>query len=244
MVTYIASDDARELVNTEGPACGGRHRRSPGVGGQEGGDHGTTFNGQVLGVRNTSKASSRRLNARRVNFKDGDGRTFPATRAGRSDPGDQVQFLGYGLQIPSAGIDDYRRHRFEGKIRSSWVRQDRDARQAQRGSQTPVRAAASRRRRGRAASGRFGLGRGAPDPPAAGAPGTPALSPAQRCSPTRGRGRGSQPDRRFHDRATLRWPGSRPYRRDEFFESVQRIRDHICGAEEKAQTEKPLPVWR
>jgi peptidase M28-like protein len=84
-----------------------------------GGDNGTYFQSvRVLGVRTASKASvTVDTNGQTRTFKDGEGITFPKNMGGKQTiTGDQIQFVGYGLQIPAAGIDDYARVDPKGKV--------------------------------------------------------------------------------------------------------------------------------
>ena len=121
-LTYIASDELEgRLVYTEGLGLAAAyiadHLREWGV--KPGGDNGTYFQTvKVLGVRTTSKASiTVDVNGQTRTFKDGDGITFPRNMGGKQTiQGDQIQFVGYGLQIPSAGIDDYAGVDPKGKI--------------------------------------------------------------------------------------------------------------------------------
>lgn len=83
------------------------------------GDAGTYFQTvKVLGVRTTSRATvTVDVNGQRRTFKDGEGITFPRNMGGKQVvTGDQVQFAGYGLQIPAAGIDDYAGGDPKGKV--------------------------------------------------------------------------------------------------------------------------------
>ena len=70
------------------------------------GEDGTYFQTvKVVGVRSTSKASvTVEVNGETRMFKDGDGIVFPKRMGGRQTiTSDKIQFVGYGLQMPSVG---------------------------------------------------------------------------------------------------------------------------------------------
>ena len=69
-------------------------------------------------MRTASKASvTVEVNGQSRTFKDGEGITFPRNMGGKQTiNGDQIQFVGYGLQIPSAKIDDYANVDAKGKV--------------------------------------------------------------------------------------------------------------------------------
>ena len=219
-----------------------------------GGDNGTYFQTvKVLGVRTTSKATiTVDVNGQTRTFKDGDGITFPRNMGGKQTiQGDQVQFVGYGVQMPSAGIDDYAGVDPKGKILIYL---------GQAGPKT-VPAGSTRVLNARARSGvekgaaavigvggGFGFGRGAAvqNPPAAGAPGTPAPQPGgtPAVQPA-GRGRGNQPDNgdfttaQRYDRAVVPTVTAR----DEFFEFLfSGSGTPYAELKEKAANREPLPV--
>ena len=228
------------------------HLREWGV--KPGGDNGTYFQTvKVLGVRTTSKASiTVDVNGQTRTFKDGDGITFPRNMGGKQTiQGDQVQFVGYGVQMPSAGIDDYAGVDPKGKILIYL---------GQAGPKT-VPAGSTRVLNARARSGvekgaaavigvggGFGFGRGAAvqNPPAAGAPGTPAPQPGgtPAVQPA-GRGRGNQPDNgdfttaQRYDRPVVPTVTAR----DEFFEFLfSGSGTTYAELKEKAANREPLPV--
>lgn len=83
------------------------------------GDEGTYFQTvKVLGVRSTSRATlTVEVNGQRRIFKDGDGIVFPKKMGGtQTIATDKVEFVGYGLQVPSADLDDYANVDPEGKV--------------------------------------------------------------------------------------------------------------------------------
>ena len=112
-LSYIASDQLEgRQVYTEGLGLAAAYIADRLVewGIKPGGDTGTYFQSvKVLGVRTTSRASvTVDVNGQTRTFKDGEGITFPRNMGGKQTiAGDQIQFVGYGLQIPAAGIDDY-----------------------------------------------------------------------------------------------------------------------------------------
>ena len=121
-MSYIASDELQgRQIFTEGLGLAAAyiadHLKEWGV--KPGGDDGTYFQTvKVLGVRTTSNASvTVDVNGQKRTFKDGEGITFPRNMGGKQTiTGDQIQFVGYGLQIPSANIDDYANVDPKGKI--------------------------------------------------------------------------------------------------------------------------------
>jgi hypothetical protein len=256
-LTYIASDELEgRLVHTEGLGLAAAyiadHLREWGV--KPAGTNGTYFQTvKVLGVRTTSQASiTVDVNGQSRTFKDGDGITFPRYMGGKQTiQGDQVQFVGYGLQIPSAGIDDYAGLDPKGKI-VIYLGQA-GPKTAPSGS-TRVLNARSRSavEKGAAAvigvGGGFGLGRGAAaqNPPAAGAPGTPAPQPgAAPAVPPAGRGRGNQPDNgdfttvQRYDLPVVPAVTAR----DEFFEFLfSGSGTTYAELKDKAANREPLPV--
>lgn len=121
-LSYIASDELEgRATYTEGLGLAASyiadHLQEWGV--KPGGDNGSYFQRvKVLGVRTTSKASvTVDVNGQTRTFKDGEGITFPRNMGGKQTiDGDQIQFVGYGLQVPAAGIDDYATANPKGKI--------------------------------------------------------------------------------------------------------------------------------
>lgn len=83
------------------------------------GEDGTYFQTvKVVGVRSTSKASVVvEVNGQTRLFKDGEGIVFPKRMGGRQTvAGGRILFVGYGLQIPTADLDDYANVDPNGKI--------------------------------------------------------------------------------------------------------------------------------
>jgi len=121
-LAYIASDELQgREVYTEGLGLAAsfiaRHLRDWGV--RPAGDDGTYFQTvKVLGVRNTGKSSvTIDVNGRRQTFADGDAIVLPANVGTRRVlTADDVLFVGYGAEIRSAGIDDYKSVDFAGKV--------------------------------------------------------------------------------------------------------------------------------
>jgi hypothetical protein len=121
-LSYVASDELQgRQVFTEGlglaAAYVADHLKEWGV--TPGGEDGTYFQTvKVLGVRTTSNASvTVEVNGQTRTFKDGEAVTFPRNMGGKQTvTGDQIQFVGYGLQIPSASIDDYANVVPKGKV--------------------------------------------------------------------------------------------------------------------------------
>jgi len=112
-LSYIASDELQgRQIYTEGLGLAAAyisdHLAEWGV--KPAGEDGTYFQTvKVLGVRTNSNASvTVEVNGQKRTFKDGEGITFPRNMGGKQVvTGDQIQFVGYGLQVPSANIDDY-----------------------------------------------------------------------------------------------------------------------------------------
>ena len=197
-LSYIASDELQgRQIFTEGLGLAGAyiadHLKEWGV--KPAGDNGTYFQTvKVLGVRTTSNASvTVDVNGQQRTFKDGEGITFPRNMGGgQTIAGDQIQFVGYGLQIPDKQIDDYANVNPKGKI-VIWL-----------GPQGPKTVGPESRRllgaRSRNAIEKGAIavvsppgggrgGRGAPGAAVPGAPGAPAAAPAPDAA--RGRGQGA-----------------------------------------------------
>src|SRR5215207_4773325 len=121
-LTYIASDELQGRATYSeglGLAAGyiSEHLRQWGV--KPVGDRGTYLQVvKVLGVKTNSKASvTVTVNGESRTFKDAEGITFPKEMGGKQTiSGDQIAFVGYGLQIPTAELDDYRGIDPSGKI--------------------------------------------------------------------------------------------------------------------------------
>src|SRR4029079_8830880 len=121
-LSYIASDELQgRQVYTEGLGLAAgyitQHLAEWGV--KPAGEDGSYFQTvRVVGVRTTSNASvTVDVNGQKRTFKDGEGITFPRNMGGKQTvTGDQIQFVGYGLQIPSASLDDYASVVPKGKV--------------------------------------------------------------------------------------------------------------------------------
>ena len=121
-LSYVASDQLEgRRIFTEGLGLAGsyvaEHLKEWGV--KPAGENGTYFQSvKVVGVRSVSKASvTVEVNGQARTFKDGEGITFPRNMGGKQTiNGDQIQFVGYGLQIPAAKIDDYANVEPKGKV--------------------------------------------------------------------------------------------------------------------------------
>jgi hypothetical protein len=121
-LSYVASDELQgRQVFTEGlglaAAYVADHLKEWGV--TPGGENDSYFQTvKVLGVRTTSHASvTVEVNGQTRTFKDGEGITFPRNMGGKQTiTGEQIQFVGYGLQIPAAGINDYADVDPKGKV--------------------------------------------------------------------------------------------------------------------------------
>jgi len=121
-LSYVASDELQgRQIYTEGLGLAAAyiadHLKEWGV--KPAGEEGTYFQTvKVLGVRTTSNASvTVDVNGEKRTFKDGEGVTFPRNMGGKQTlTGDQIQFVGYGLQVPEANIDDYANVDAKGKV--------------------------------------------------------------------------------------------------------------------------------
>jgi hypothetical protein len=83
------------------------------------GEDGTYFQTvKVVSVRSTSRASvTVAVDGQTRVFKDGEGVVFPKRMGGtQTIATDRIAFAGYGLQIPSAGLDDYAKTDPGGKV--------------------------------------------------------------------------------------------------------------------------------
>lgn len=120
-LSYLASDELQgRQVYTEGLGLAGAyiadHLEDWGV--KPGGDNGSYFQVvKVLGVnvkRNSSVTVT--VNGQSRTFKDGEGVTFPANAGGKQTVSASAEFVGYGLSIPEANIDDYKGKDAGGKV--------------------------------------------------------------------------------------------------------------------------------
>jgi Peptidase family M28 len=121
-LSYIASDELQgREVYSEGLGLAASyiadHLKEWGV--KPAGEDGTYFQTvKVVGVRTTSKSMViAEVNGQTRTFKDGEGVTFPRNMGGRQTvPGENVEFVGYGLQVPAASLDDYADLDAKGKV--------------------------------------------------------------------------------------------------------------------------------
>jgi hypothetical protein len=110
---YVASDELQgRQVYSEGLGLAASyiadHLRQWGV--EPAGDGGTYFQTvRVLGVNSVSRSTvTIEVGGERRTFHDGDGIVLPPNMGGRQTlRGDQIVFVGYGLRVPAADIDDY-----------------------------------------------------------------------------------------------------------------------------------------
>src|SRR5262249_50491397 len=112
-LSYIASDELEgRQVFTEGLGLAGGyiadHLKEWGV--QPAGDDGSYFQTVKLRGVNVKRNSSVTVtvNGQSKTFKDGEGVTFPGNAGGKQTVTANAEFLGYGLSLPEAGIDDYK----------------------------------------------------------------------------------------------------------------------------------------
>ncbi|HEX5475048.1 MAG TPA: M28 family peptidase [Vicinamibacterales bacterium] len=120
-LTYISSDELEgRQVFTEGLGLAASyiadHLKTWGV--QPAGDNGTYFQDvKVLGVDATSHSSvTVTVNGQSKTFKDGAGITFPKNEGGKQTLTlNDVEFVGYGLSLPSMKHDDYKDQDVKGK---------------------------------------------------------------------------------------------------------------------------------
>src|SRR3954466_9355896 len=121
-LSYVASDELQgRQIYTEGLglAAGYITQRLADWGVKPAGEDGSYFQTvKVVGVRTTSNASvTVDVNGQKRTFKDGEGITFARNMGGKhTATGEQLQFGGYGLQIPDAHIDDYASIDPKGKV--------------------------------------------------------------------------------------------------------------------------------
>jgi hypothetical protein len=121
-LTYLASDELQgRATYTEGLGLAAgyiaAHLSQWGV--KPAGDNGTYLQTvKVLGVRTNSNASvTVDVNGERRTFKDGEGITFPRQMGGKQTiNGSRIAFVGYGLEIPAAELDDYAEGDPKGKV--------------------------------------------------------------------------------------------------------------------------------
>jgi hypothetical protein len=121
-LTYLASDELQGRATYSeglGLAAGyiSAHLAQWGV--KPAGDNGTYLQVvKVLGVRSTSRSSiTVDVNGQRRTFNDNEAILFPKSMGGKQTlTGDQIQFVGYGLTLPSGQPDDYAKVDPKGKV--------------------------------------------------------------------------------------------------------------------------------
>jgi Peptidase family M28 len=120
-LSYIASDELQgRQVFTEGLGLAGGYiaDRLKEWGVKPAGDGGTYFQIVKLNGVTVKRQSSVTVtvNGQTKTFKDGEGVTFPANAGGKQTVTGAAEFVGYGLSLPDAGIDDYKGRDVTGKI--------------------------------------------------------------------------------------------------------------------------------
>jgi hypothetical protein len=121
-LTYLASDEFEGRATfTEGLGLAAAH-----IAGQlklwgvkPGGPNGSYFQRvAVLGVKTTNRSTvTVEANGQTRTFKDGEGISLPRNVGGkRQFTADQIEFLGYGLNAPGAGHDDFAGKDVKGKV--------------------------------------------------------------------------------------------------------------------------------
>ena len=120
-LSYIASDELQgRQVFHEGLGLAANyivdHLKEWGV--KPAGDEGSYFQDvKVLGVDTRSNSSvTVSVNGQSRTFKDGEGVTFPKNQGGKQTVSGAAAFVGYGLEIPDAHIDDYQGADVGGKV--------------------------------------------------------------------------------------------------------------------------------
>jgi hypothetical protein len=121
-LSYIASDELQgRLVYTEGLGLAASyiadHLKEWGV--KPAGENGSYFQTvKVLGVKTASRSSvTVDVNGQSRTFADGEAITLPRNMGGRQTvKGEEIEFVGYGLQIPASGTNDYAKVDPKGKV--------------------------------------------------------------------------------------------------------------------------------
>ena len=121
-LTYLSSDELQgRATYTEGLGLAAgyiaSHLQQWGV--KPAGDNGTYLQTvRVLGVRTNSKASiTVDVNGQSRTFKDGEGVTFSKQMGGKQTiDGRDIAFVGYGLELPAADLNDYNGLEPKGKV--------------------------------------------------------------------------------------------------------------------------------
>ena len=259
-LTYLASDELQgRATYTEGLGLAAgyiaSHLQQWGV--KPAGDAGTYLQTvRVLGIRTNSKASvTVTVNGQTRTFKDGEGVTFSKQMGGKQTiDGSEIAFVGYGLQVPAAELDDYGDLAPKGKV-IVYLGPQGPSTLPQGSGRLLTGRARSAFEKGAAAviaaSVVPGAGRGATPAAPAAVPATPPASPAGVTAPAppaagRGGGRGAAAQVDNGDFTTVRrYQDITPPQvtaQDEFFEFL------FSGAEvkyanlkEKAAKREPLP---
>ena len=198
-LTYIASDELQgRATYTEGLGLAAgyisSHLAQWGV--KPAGDNGTYLQiVKVLGVRTNSRAAvTVEVNGQSRTFKDGEEITFPRNMGGKQVvTGDQVQFVGYGMTLPSGTHDDYAKVDPKGKV-VVWL-----GPQGPKTSETGLFRLLSANARARSALDRGAIAVIAPYIAAGGGRGRGTTAPAPAATapaaaPATGRGRGAAAD--------------------------------------------------
>jgi Peptidase family M28 len=120
-LTFLSSDDLQGRATYSeglGTAAAFIAERLTEWGVKPAGDNGTYFQTvKVLGVRNEGTSTiTVEVNGQSRTFKDGEGITLPRNQGGKQTIAGEVVFAGYGLQLPSAKLDDYARIAPTGKV--------------------------------------------------------------------------------------------------------------------------------
>jgi len=121
-LTQISSDEFEGRATfSEGLGLAAAYIASElkGMGVKPGGDNGSYFQRvAVLGVKTTSRNTvSVTVNGETKTFKDGQGFTLPRNAGGkRTVTADQLEFVGYGANLPMIKHDDYAGRNVAGKV--------------------------------------------------------------------------------------------------------------------------------
>lgn len=119
---YVASDELEGRANfSEGLALAAAYiaEEMEAAGVKPGGDGGTYFQRvPVLGVQNKGTARvTLDVGGKTRTFALGEGIDIPKNMGGaRTVSSDQIVFVGYGLSVPAAGVDDFKARPVKGKV--------------------------------------------------------------------------------------------------------------------------------
>jgi len=252
-LTYLSSDELQgRATYTEGLGLAAgyiaSHLQQWGV--KPAGDNGTYLQTvRVLGIRANSKASiTVDVNGQSRTFKDGEGVTFSKEMGGKQTiDGSEIAFVGYGLEVPAAELNDYEGLTATGKV-IVYMGPQGPANLPQASGR--LLSARTREAFGKGAAAVItpsvarGAGRGAAPVPASGA--TPAAgAPAAPAAPAAGRGFGPAPVDNGDFTTVKRYEDITPPQvtaQDEFFDFL------FSGSEvkyaelkDKAAKREPLP---